>query len=268
MTTIAVLGLGEAGRRYGRDLAASGYHVRGFDPYVQLDDDHVEQVPTVENAVAGADLVISLVGARAAEKVARRALPGCPEHAVYADLNTASPALKRALAQAAAAEKVAFVDVAVMAPVPRQGARTPLTASGTGAETFAELLRAAGVPVEAIPGGAGAAASRKLLRSVFMKGMAALMLECDAAAAAAGQRDWLRAQIVGELAGDVDQLIDRLIDGSRVHAARRVHEVEDAAAYLAELGQPAWVMDSTRTWLSSLVPDDGPVPPTKGNSER
>ncbi|TMR89864.1 NAD(P)-dependent oxidoreductase [Nonomuraea basaltis] len=255
MTVIAMLGLGEAGRIYARDLRGAGYHVRGFDPYVQLDDEQLEQLSSAEEAVATADLVISLVGARAAEPVARQALPHCPEHAVYADLNTGSPALKRTLAELAAAESVAFADVAVLAPVPRRGARTPLMASGTGAGKFAELVRPAAVPVESIPGGAGAAASRKLLRSVFMKGLAALMLECETAAVAAGEQAWLRAQIVDELSGDVDQLIDRLIDGSKVHAARRVHEVEDAADYLVELGRPAWVMGASRAWLASLLDD-------------
>ncbi|MEO3795090.1 NAD(P)-binding domain-containing protein [Nonomuraea sp. B10E15] len=252
MTKIAMLGLGEAGRIYARDLRAAGFDVRGFDPYAQAGDD-VEQVSSVEEAVAGADLVLSLVGARAAESVARQALPGCPKHAIYADLNTGSPALKRTLAELAAAEDVRFADVAVLAPVPRQGARTPLMASGTGAGTFADLVRPAAVPVENIPGGAGAAAARKLLRSVFMKGMAALMLECETAAVAAGEQEWLRAQIVAELSGDVDQLIDRLVEGSKVHAARRVHEVEDAAGYLAELGRPSWVMEASRSWLASLL---------------
>jgi 3-hydroxyisobutyrate dehydrogenase-like beta-hydroxyacid dehydrogenase len=252
---IAVLGLGEAGRIYARDLREAGFHVRGFDPYVETDDEQIEQVPAVADAVGPADLVISLVGARAAEAVARQALPHCPPHAVYADLNTGSPALKRTLAELASAADVAFADVAVLAPVPRKGARTALMAAGTGAERFAELVRPAAVPVEAIPGGAGAAAARKLLRSVFMKGLAALMLECESAAAAAGEQEWLRGQMVGELSGDVGELIDRLVDGSRVHAARRVHEVEDAAGYLAELGRPAWVMEASRTWLASLLDD-------------
>nr|MDT0658988.1 NAD(P)-binding domain-containing protein [Micromonospora sp. DSM 115978] len=251
MTVIAMLGLGEAGRIYARDLGEAGYRVRGFDPHVRSDDE-VERASSAEEAVSDADLVLSLVGARVAESVARQALPHCPRHAVYADLNTGSPTLKRTLAELAAAKGVAFADVAVLAPVPRRGVRTPLLASGTGAETFADLLRPAAVPVESIPGGAGAAASRKLLRSVFMKGLAALMLECEAAAVAAGQRDWLREQIIGELTGDIDQLIDRLIDGSRTHAARRVHEVEDSADYLAELGQPSWVTSAARSWLQSL----------------
>ncbi|MEV0381427.1 DUF1932 domain-containing protein [Nonomuraea sp. NPDC050643] len=250
MTVIAVLGLGEAGRIYARDLRAAGFRVRGFDPYVRADDD---QVDSVQEAVAAADVVISLAGARAAEGVARQALPHCRERAVYADLNTGSPALKRTLAELARAAGVAFADVAVLAPVPRRGAGTPLMVAGPGAARFAELVGPAAVPVEVIPGGAGAAAARKLLRSVFMKGLAALMLECESAAEAAGEREWLRGQIVGELSGDAGQLVDRLIDGSREHAARRVHEVEDAAEYLAELGRPAWVMRASRSWLASLL---------------
>jgi len=253
VTVIAILGLGEAGRTYALDLCDAGFDVTGFDPYRQLDDARVAQMPTAQEAVAGADLAISLVGADAAEAVARQALAHCPKHAVYADLNTGLPALKRRIAKLAAAEEVEFADVAVLAPVAWQGAGTPLIASGRGAEKFAELVRPAAVPVESIPGAAGAAAERKLLRSVFMKGLAAVLLEADAAAVAAGQQAWLRTQIVNELSGDIDRLVDRLVKGSKVHAARRVHEAEDVADYLTGIGQPSWVTTAAHTWLASLL---------------
>ena len=43
MTTIAILGLGEAGRRYARGLAHAGADVRGFDPAHDLGDPDVPQ---------------------------------------------------------------------------------------------------------------------------------------------------------------------------------------------------------------------------------
>lgn len=92
-----------------------------------------------------------------------------------------------------------------------------------------------------------------MLRSVFMKGLAAVVLESVTAADHTGSGEWLRRQIAGEFAGDAGQLIDRLIDGSRLHAERRIHEVDDAVDYLESHGQPTWVSRAAKQWLEHLA---------------
>ena len=79
-----------------------------------------------------------------------------------------------------------------MAPVPGRGLHTPMVASGPGAEGASSMLSACGATVEVLPGPRGAAATRKLLRSVFYKGLAAAAVEALLAArvARAGQH-WL-----------------------------------------------------------------------------
>ena len=118
---------------------------------------------------------------------------------VWADLNTASPGIKRQLAGLAEAAGVPFADVAMMAPVPGRGLRVPMLASGTGAARYAALLTPLGACIEVLDGPAGLAASKKLLRSVFYKGMAASIVEALDAARAAGDEPWLREHIVAEL---------------------------------------------------------------------
>lgn len=252
MTSVTVVGLGEAGALYARGLRDAGYQVAGFDPYTTLDEQGIVQHDELADAVRGADLVLTLVGARAAEAVTGRLLEHLAAGTLLADLNTGSPALKRSLGERAQAVGVRFVDVAVLAPVPRAGVATPLMASGVDADAFVAAFSATEAAVESIGGEPGDAAARKLIRSVFMKGMAATVLEAVGAAEAAGCVPWLRSQIGAELAGDPQALVDRLVDGSRQHAARRVHEVEDAADYLASIDQPAWTMHAAREWLSSL----------------
>lgn len=256
MTTIAVIGLGEAGALYARGLRDAGYTVTGYDPFTTLDESGISQRDELADAVADTALVLSLVGARAAEPVALDALRGMRAGAVFADLNTGAPGLKKTLGAAAAERGILFADVAVLAPVPRAGVRTPLMVSGTGAAHFTALFAAAQAPVHDIGGAAGDAAARKLIRSVFMKGLAALVIESTSAAREAGCEDWLREQIADEFAGDAEQLIQRLIDGSRQHAARRAHEVDDARAYLDELDSPGWVTDATRRWFARLLGED------------
>lgn len=253
MTTIAVLGLGEAGRRYARGLAHAGAEVRGFDPAHDLGDPDVPQFATLADALAGADVALSLVTGHAAASVAREALPHVAEGAVYADLNTAAPELKQRIARLAADRGLTMADVAVLAPVVRAGHRTPLLASGPGAREFAARVGPFEVPVDVVDGDAGEAARLRLLRSVFMKGLAALVLEGLGASRAVGAEDWLRAQMAQELGPDGAALIDRLVDGSITHAVRREHEVRAALAALEASGQPADMTRATLAWFERLV---------------
>lgn len=249
MTTIAILGLGEAGRRYARGLARAGAVVRGFDPHHRADVPGLTQHDDVSDAVGDADAVLSLVHGSIAGEVAAGAIASLRRGAVYADLNAAAPAAKAAIAAQARERGIRMADVAVLAPVPRAGHATPLLASGDGAEALAELLRPFGVPIEVLEGEAGEAARRKLLRSVFMKGLAAVVIETLDAAAAAGAEGWMRAQIAAELGPDGDAMVDRLVAGTYQHAARRAHEMRDALAELESQGVPA---DMTRAALARL----------------
>jgi len=251
--TVAVLGLGEAGGRYAADLVEAGCDVAGYDP-VRRDDlpAAVRRAASIEAAVHGADLVLSLTGAAAAEAAAGAAAGALADGAVYADLNTTAPARKRVVAGVIGRAGRPMADVAVLAPVPRAGLRTPLLVAGPGAGQAAAMLSALAVPVEVVDGPAGAAAARKLLRSVFMKGLAAVCHEAVAAARLAGAEDWARAQVAGELGPDGAALLDRLLDGTVRHAHRRGQEMRDALAYLDELDAPSDMTAGTIRWLDRL----------------
>ncbi len=248
----AVLGLGEAGRRYARDLARAGWSVDGYDPADAGTPDGVRRVPSAIAAVRGAELVLVLTGCRAAvgtaEAVADHLAPG----ACYADLNTCPPETKREVERTLHGRDVHVADVAVLAPVPRSGAATPLAVCGPGARMLADHLGRLGAPVEVLAGPVGTAARRKLLRSVFMKGLAAVVLESLEAGAAAGCEDWLRAQIEEELAHAGPALVERLVEGSRAHAARRVEEMQAAIDEITRLGTPSDVCRAAQTWLDRL----------------
>lgn len=240
---VAVLGLGEAGGTLASGLAAAGCDVRGWDPLVATAD-----APNV--AVADADLVLSLTTAAHALDAARSVVSALDARQVYADLNTAAPAVKRDVAAVVGASGAAFADVALLGPVPSRGVGTPTLASGAGAERFAELVRPLGMPVEVVGGEPGDAAGLKLLRSVFMKGLAAAALESMDAARRRGADEWLRREIA-EVIGE--PLLDRLLSGSVTHAARRREEMEAAAAYLEELGVEPRVSRAAAGWLERLA---------------
>jgi 3-hydroxyisobutyrate dehydrogenase len=247
----AVLGLGEAGRRYAADLAAAGVAVSGYDTRAVEPPPGILVATSVADAVTGADLVLSLTTAAGALGAAQAAAAHLRPDTVYADLNAASPARKETVAGALGTGL--FADVAVLAPVPREGVRTPVLVSGPGAEAYARLLDPFGGQIETVPGGPGAASSRKLLRSVFMKSLATTILEALAAGRAAGCPDWVRGQIVAELGDAGPSLVDRLVSGTYQHAERRLHEMEDTKSYLDELGSPAEMTAASIAWLAAIA---------------
>jgi 3-hydroxyisobutyrate dehydrogenase-like beta-hydroxyacid dehydrogenase len=248
---IAVLGLGEAGSEIARDLVAAGADVCGFDPK-GLAVEGVASRSGEAEASADAEVVLSVNSSHDARTALENALPALRPGTLWADLNTASPGLKATLAARAGERGVPVVDVALMAPVPGKGLRTPMLVSGEGAARFAELLAPLGARIAVQEGPAGAAISRKLLRSVFYKGLAAAVVEALTAAEAAGCRDWLAEDISTELTGFDERTIDRLVDGTHQHARRRADEMAAATEQLHELGVPARIAPAARDLLAGL----------------
>jgi 3-hydroxyisobutyrate dehydrogenase-like beta-hydroxyacid dehydrogenase len=109
------------------------------------------------------------------------------------------------------------------------------------------------MPVTVVSREAGDAAALKLLRSVFMKGLAASVVESVRAAEASGHADWLRGEIADVIG---EPLLERLLEGSRTHAARRADEMEAASDLLRELGVEPHVASASASLLAGLAEAD------------
>jgi 3-hydroxyisobutyrate dehydrogenase len=248
----AVVGLGEAGAAYAQALATLGGPVAGFDPGGVATPEGVERVDTIEAAVRDADLVVVLTGAAVGERVAGDAAPFLKPGACYADFTSSEPAAMRRVAEVV--DGALMADVAVLGPVPLYGARTPLMASGPGAARVGEVFRGLGAPVEVLESEPpGAATAHKLLRSIYMKGLAQIIWEAMAAGRAAGAEEWLRGQIERTLGEDGPAFIERELSAVPLHAERRAHELGSVASYLDELGVPHAMSDATRAELLRIA---------------
>jgi 3-hydroxyisobutyrate dehydrogenase-like beta-hydroxyacid dehydrogenase len=248
---VAVLGLGEAGGRLAADLVSAGVEVRGHDP-VAPPPKGVHEASDPGSAVSGATIVLALTSASGALEAAESSAPGLAAGALYADLSTTSPELKQELAPLVSGAGARFADVALLGPVPARGLGTPALASGAGAAAFAEAFTALGMPVTVVSDRPGDAATLKLVRSVFMKGLAASVHESLRAADVTGRREWLEAEIAAVIG---EPLLERLVDGSRRHAARRVDEMEAARALLRELGVEPRIAAASAAVLADLAAD-------------
>lgn len=245
---IALLGCGEAGSAFAEDLVAQGLTVRTYDPKA-TPPPGTTVAGSETDAVTGADLVLSVNSSHDSLDALRAGIVAAGPDAVWADMNTASPGTKQHLAQIADEHGIAFADIAIMAPVPGKGLSVPMLVCGVGASRVAEMLRPLGVTIDIEPGEAGAAATRKLLRSVFFKGLAAAVFEALEAGRAAGCEDWLRGNIVEELSNADATTVDRLMSGTVLHASRRADEMEAASEMLAELGVEPAIARASRDLL-------------------
>ena len=257
---VAVLGLGEAGGAVAAGLAAAGCGVRAWDPVVTAARRRVGPTRRRGGHGSGSRSEPHDSGAcrrrRGERRVGARRRTGLrrPQH------GGAEPQVRARRGDRATGAE--FADVALLGPVPTQGIGTPALASGDGAERFAELVRPLGMPVEVVGDEPGDAAGLKLVRSVFMKGLAASVLESlDAAKGAARTRGSGEiAEIVGE------PLLERLVSGTVTHAERRLDEMEAAVAYLEELGVEPRVSRAAAGWLEQL--DRGRAPARTGAPAR
>ncbi|MGE0359832.1 MAG: DUF1932 domain-containing protein [Vicinamibacterales bacterium] len=183
------------------------------------------------------DIVISAVTASVARTVGEEAAPHLEPRHLYMDLNSVSPSVKQAIGAAVAARGASFVEAAVMSTVPPLGHRVPMLLCGPGAPAFADRMGAYGMQLELLDGPLGSAAAIKMLRSVMIKGLEALMLECVMAAEQYGAAERVFTTISASMPGiDWGRLAHYMIGRTAIHAERRVHEMKEVARTLAELG--------------------------------
>lgn len=262
--TVTVFGLGEAGSLIAADLAQAGAVVRGYDPADVATPQGVERHDDPKTAVRGSGLVMAITAAVDAQAAIAQAWDVIGRGTVYADLSTAPPSLKEDLDDTATLRGLQFADVALMAPVPGRGLATPSYASGAGAVSYAEAVNPFGAQVEVVGDAAGTAATRKLIRSVFMKGLTAVLIEATRTAQAAGEGEWFWEH-VADVVGDADEeLLVRMVSSTATHSTRRREEMEAATQLLEILGVDP-VM--TRSTVESLrrIPEEG-VPAVGGDS--
>jgi 3-hydroxyisobutyrate dehydrogenase-like beta-hydroxyacid dehydrogenase len=257
---VTVFGLGEAGSLIAAHLAETGIDVHGYDPAPVQTPAGITRHETPGSSVAGSLMVLAVTAAVDAEGAMTQALEKLEDGTVYADLSTAHPGLKEDLASTALSGGLAFVDVALMGTVPGNGLATPSFASGPGAARYAAIVNEAGGNVQVLGDNPGDAAARKLLRSVFTKGLTALLIEAIEAAGVRGDAGWLRQHLV-ELMTDADEtLLDRFISGTPKHIDRRIAEMESARDLLASLAVPAPMttatVDSLQRIRSEGMPSD------------
>jgi 3-hydroxyisobutyrate dehydrogenase-like beta-hydroxyacid dehydrogenase len=210
-------------------------------------------VRSVRELCRRANVIIALVPGRVALRALKAAAPHLTGDHIYVDAGTASVAAMEEAGRALAG-KAGFVDVAMIGAVPLAGHKVAMLACGSHAGGFRAALEPYGMNISVVGERPGAATALKLIRSVFMKGLAAVIIE---ALEAAHRHGVLRETAQG-MAESMDQHpfrdhIRRFVCGTAVHAERRVFEMGEVLELLRELGSPDTMARATHKALRRVV---------------
>lgn len=261
---LGFMGFGEAGYHFAKDLSRagltgmvaysrSGAKAAAGDPVqARAAEAGVELVKSPRELCQRADVILAVTPGKSALAALRSARAHLRPHHVYVDASAASV---RIMEKAAGLVEggAQFADAAILGPVPIDGIKVLMLASGPGAARFHELVTPYGMNIQVIEGGAGAASAMKLIRSVFMKGITGLLFESMEAA----QRYGIRSALEADIARWIDerpfaQVINRFLGSTAVHAERRLHEMTDVLALLRDLKSSTRMTRATRDWFREI----------------
>jgi len=253
---VSFIGFGEAGQAIASGLRESGIEriaawdilfpeSAGTKLKAAGEKFGVRLASSAADAVAQTDMIISAVTAASSLDAARSVAPHLSGNPYYLDINSVSPGRKQEAAKLLD-EKARYVDVAVIAPIHPKRHRTPLLISGPHAETISPLLREMEMQLSVVGDAVGGAAAIKMIRSVMIKGIEALTLECFLAAERAGVLEEVTASLKNNYPGlDWAQMSEYNLERMASHGERRAAEMEESAATLRELGLDPLMVEAT-----------------------
>jgi 3-hydroxyisobutyrate dehydrogenase-like beta-hydroxyacid dehydrogenase len=246
--TLSFIGFGEAGQAIAAGLrdACTVEKIAAWDllfPQAEggklkaaADTIGVRCASSAADAVRDADMIISAVTAASSVDAADSVKAHLAGRPFFLDVNSVSPGRKQDTAKLLA-DAARYVDVAVLAPIYPARHQTPLLLAGPHAEAIAPTLAALGMHANIAGPETGAAAAIKMVRSVMIKGIEALTMECFLAAARAGVIDEVAASMKNNYPGlDWTKVVPYNLERMASHGERRAAEMEEVADTLRELG--------------------------------
>lgn len=253
---VSFIGFGEAGQAIASGLRDAGIeHIAAWDILfpgtaglplrAAAQTMGVRMALSAADAVRETDMIISAVTAASSADAARSAAPHLIGKPYFLDINSVSPGRKQETA-GLLGEGARYVDVAVIAPIHPARHRTPLLIAGPHAEEVSPLLRELEMQFTVVGRETGSAAAIKMIRSVMIKGIEALTLECFLAASRAGVLEEVTASLKNNYPTlDWTKIADYNLERMASHGERRAAEMEESAATLRELGLNPLMVDST-----------------------
>ena len=263
---ITFVGFGEVASSFAAAFAARGAEIAAYDVLLDAPGGHARLVkragPTpvsfagLAAALEGATYVFSSVTTDVAREAARACAAQLAPDQIWVDLNATDPTVKREIAAIVEASGAAFVEGALLGAVGVSGSQTELLLGGPHAAAAARALADGyGLNVRHYSDEIGRASTFKMLRSVFSKGLEALLIEFLVAGERAGMRDELWAEVVALLGRErFEKAAANWVCSHALAHERRWHEVVQVEKVLRELGlEPVMTAATEKLFARSVA---------------
>ena len=246
-SNVAFIGFGEVASVFSFVIFERSKAVRAYDILMDAKDgietlkkrSRIKGISflSLKDALADADLILSTVTTSVAEAAAR----SCAEHIghgqEYIDLNATAPSVKCRIAEIIRPTGADFVEGSILGAVGVTGSKTRILTGGLKGPETAEILTNLGLNAEFYSSEIGKASTFKMLRSVFSKGLEALLLEFLIAGKRAGVKDDLWQEIVSLFKNNPFDVV--AANWIKTHATaheRRYHEMKQVREVVQEIG--------------------------------
>jgi 3-hydroxyisobutyrate dehydrogenase-like beta-hydroxyacid dehydrogenase len=254
---IAFIGFGELANGLVKGLKTEGLsHIKVYDKLMNHDSESgkmlrnnakalgVTIAEKMEDLVPGTEIIFSTVTPKNALTAAKGISGYLKSGVIYADLNSCTPNLKKQCFAEIKRSGADYVDVGVVGGISLQGHRIPCFVCGEMASKLKKKMSPYGMNLEVVDAPIGTAALIKMLRSVVLKGIEALMLEMFMAAQEYGLEDAMMKSIAGTFnRGDFEKYSDMLMTTHGLHAGRRCDETEMILETIKEVGVSPYVTE-------------------------
>jgi 3-hydroxyisobutyrate dehydrogenase-like beta-hydroxyacid dehydrogenase len=202
LSTVGILSPGDMGHSVGATLVANGLRaitcLQGRSERTRglAAEAGIAGVPTYEDLVREADLILSILVPAQAMNAAQRVADAIAEtgaEVVYADCNAIAPQTVRAIGETIVAVGGTFVDASIVGGPPRGDSRPRLYAAGPDTRVF-EALGDYGLHVIVLGEEIGLASAIKMCYAAWTKGSTAMATELLTAAKVLGVYEALAAE--------------------------------------------------------------------------
>lgn len=175
MKDIGILGFGEAGSAFARQLTSEGACVSAYDKKFEQSgfqppagsDPGLDPVrfASLSDLLKSSDIILSTVTTDAALAVARNCISSLRPEQYYCDLNSTAPSVKIELDSTITPTGAFFVEGAILGAIGVTGGWTQILLGGSHAQNTSELLNGFGLQTAPYSVEIGKASAFKLLRS-------------------------------------------------------------------------------------------------------
>ncbi len=250
---IGIVGFGEVGQIFAKGILEYNKHVYVYDILLEknkkliidnINEIGVKPIDNIEELGQKCDLIFSLVNSSASIDVAKKISCKMKEDTIFIDLTTSTSKMKSESEEIITSKKGIYVDGAIMGTVVIDKNRVPLLIAGNNAEEIKTELESLGFKPQTINQPNGGAASIKMLRSIFMKGLEALILETMITA----KQYEVSEEVLNSISKTIDNssftdFVNALITTHVIHKNRRHKEVTDGLNLIQDIEGPSFVTE-------------------------